>query len=449
MAKRLVVIGGTAAGLSAASKAKRSCPELDVTVFERTCYTSYGACGLPYFVGGLVAEPEDLITLNVEQLARRGIDTHVRHEVQKIDRERKCVEVVRLTDGRVFEAPYDILVLATGAKPLVPDIQGHDLKGVHSLRTVEDGIMLRSIVRESKRAVVIGGGFIGLEVAEQLRETGLHVEVVELENRLLPMLEESNSQMVKDALESRGVVVHTGASATEILGTDGFVHGVKLANGEEISADLVLLSIGVSPETSLAAQCGLELGPKGAIKVDAHQRTSDPDIYACGDCCHSFHTLTGKPVYVPLGTTANKQGRVAGENIVGNPATSPGVLGSLVTKVFNLTVAATGLGEAQAKREGFDAVSCTIVKSDRASYYPGGIDTRMTLVFEQKGGRLLGAQALGGPTAAGRVNVLVAAIAAGMTVQQLGELDLVYSPSVAPVYDPILIAASQALKLVQ
>lgn len=450
MADTLVVIGGTAAGLSAASKAKRLRPEMEITVYERSGYVSYGACGLPYYVGGMIPEAEDLISLTADTLKeKRGIPTYIHHEVTRIDRGKKLVEVKNLDTGETMTRHYDKLMIATGAEPIVPPIPGVEALGVHCLRTVEDGIALRARAAEAKRAVIIGGGFIGLETAEELTQSGLAVTVVEAMPRLLPFLVEEYADMIRAELAAHKVEVRLGAAAEEVVAENGRAAGVRLAGGEVLPADLVLFSVGVRPATRLAAECGLALGLKGAIVVDEEQRTSDPDIYAAGDCVQMKNLITGAPCYFPLGTTANKQGRVAGENLAGQHSTFKGVLGSQVTKIFDLYAASTGLTLRQAEEAGFAAAASSIVKGDRASYYPGGGENRLTLILDTASGRLLGAQGIGTATVAGRMNVLAAAITAKMTVEELNELDLVYSPSVAPVYDPILIAASQAMKKVK
>ena len=450
MGNTLVVIGGTAGGLSAASKAKRLCPELEIIVYERSGYVSYGACGLPYFVGGLIPEAEDLISLTADSLRqKRGIPTYIRHEVICIHRDKKQVEVKNLDTGEVFTQGYDQLMIATGAEPVIPPIPGANAQGVHCLRTVEDGIALRARAAGAKRAVIVGGGFIGLETAEELTQAGLAVTVVEAMPRLLPFLMEDYAGRIQAELAAHGVAVRLGAAAAEVVVEDGRAAGVRLAEGETLPADLVLFSVGVRPATRLAADCGLTLGLKGAIVVDEEQRTSDPCIYAAGDCVQMKNLVTGEPCYFPLGTTANKQGRIAGENLAGQHSTFKGVLGSQVTKVFDLYAAATGLTLRQAEEAGYAAAASSITKGDRASYYPGGGENHLTLILDTATGRLLGAQGVGTATVAGRMNVLATAITAGMTVEELNELDLVYSPSVAPVYDPILIAASQAIKKVK
>lgn len=451
MSFKMLVIGGTAAGLSAASKAKRINPEIDITVYEQSGYVSYGACGLPYYLGDMIKDADDLISLNAETLSKkRGIPTFIHHKVLEIDRNKKTLKVLNIDTKEEFEVHYDKLVIATGAKPAVPNIKGVDTNGVHFLRTVEDGIKIKSSLKTGsvKKIGIIGGGFIGLEVAEQMRESGFEVVILEAMPRLLPMLSENDSELVCNTLTKHGIDVIFNASVEEILSTSENISGIKLKNGEIIDVDMAIISAGVNPNTEIAAKAGLKLGIKNAIVVDRYQQTSDPDIYAAGDCVQMINSITNETCYVPLGTTANKQGRIAGGNVAGEIDTFDGVLGSGVTKIFDLYVAITGLSLNQALEAGFDAVSERIIKGDKASYYPGSQDNMLTLVFERKTGRLLGAQALGSESVSGRMNALVVAVSAKMTIDDINRLDLVYSPSVAPVYDPILIAASQSLKKV-
>lgn len=445
--EKLIVIGGTAAGLSAASRAKRLKPELSIEVFEKTGYISYGSCGLPYFVGGLIEKPEDLVAVTAETMKnKRGIETHIHHEAVSIRLDKKEVTVKNLETGKTSCHSYDQLVIATGAVPLVPPIPGIESPNVHCLRTVEDGIRLKEAAgRGAKTACIIGGGFIGLELAEELTLLGLKVTVLEQLPRLLPFLEPAFSRCVSENLKSCGVAVHMGALVTQIE-AEPMPRRLVTSDGQQFEADLILASAGVRPAAKLAKDAGLRLGFKGAVAVNDHMQTSDPDVWACGDCVQTKNLITGHPAYIPLGTTANKQGKIAGENAAGGSAVFPGVLGSMVTKVFEQYIAATGLSLAQAGEEGFDAASSVITKSDRASYYPGGKDNSLCLIFDRKTGRLLGAQGIGSQSIAGRINVLAAAITGGMTVKDVSQLDLVYAPPVAPVYDPILIAGGQAVK---
>ena len=447
---KLIVVGGTAAGLSAASKAKRTDPSMDVTVYERTGYTSYGACGLPYLVEGKVKEPEDLVTLTPRELSvKRGIRTLIRHEVISLDAASKTLRVRNLETGDIFQDQYDKLVLATGAAAVLPPVAGIDADGVYVLKTVEDGIAVRDRAMSANSAVILGGGLIGLETAEALAARGLQVTVVEALPRLLPYFEDIYAGQAADQLSRHGVSLLTGVSVREVKKKNGCFAACLLSDGREIPADFLLVSAGVRPNTELAWQAGITLGLRGAVRVDEYMRTTDPDIYACGDCAAARHILTGEEVYVPLGTTANKQGKAAGSNIAGEKEVFPGIAGSQVTKVFDLWLAGTGLNMAQAEAAGFEADTVRIQKGSLASYYPGGSMLTLSLVFDTLTGRLLGAQGSGDESIAGRINVLVAAISAGMTVGQLEGLDLVYTPSVAPVYDAVLIAAAQAAKKVR
>lgn len=453
--RHLIVIGGTAAGLSAASKAKRNIKNLKITVFEKSGYVSYGACGLPYFLGDVIKEADDLISLTADQLRNeRGIDTYIHHEVTKIDRENKTVNVVDLNTRETKVIAYTDLVIATGASPIIPKIKNINLNGVHFLRTVEDGINIKNNVQSGniKNVAIIGGGFIGLEVAEELKNIGLNVNLIEAMPRLLPFLNENFSESVKETLTKNGVNVLLCTEVTEICGCDNKVTAIKTKGGKEINAELVIVSVGVKPNSDLAKDCDLELGFKGGIVVDEYLQTSDSSIWACGDCVQMYNTITKEPCYVPLGTTANKQGKIAGQNIsckFDKKETFKGVLGSCTTKVFDLYIASTGLTIEQAEKYGYKPEAVSITKGDRASYYPGSENNHIYLVFDTSTGILLGAQAIGSNTITGRINLLIAAIFSKMTISQINELDLVYAPPVAPVYDPILIATAQATKKIK
>ncbi len=448
---KIVIIGGTAAGLSAASKAKRNDPSAQITVYEKSGYVSYGSCGLPYFVGDMIKQTEELISLTPEELINdRSIDTKIAHEVLSIDRNEKTVSVKNLNSGEIFTDNYDKLVLATGATPIVPPFYDKPLSGVHFLRNVEDGISLkRSASGSTKKVVIIGAGLIGLEVAEQMSELGHDVTLLEAAPRLLPMIEEKYADMLKAKLAQHNIKLMLALKAQGLKEQNGTVTGVTLENGETLPADLVVMSIGVRPNGKLLGDTGIELYRNGAVLVDEYLQTADPDVYACGDCATAYNSLTKQQVYIPMGTTANKQGKACGDNITGLKTAFGGVLGSGVTKLFDTYVAFTGLTAEQAKDAGYDAAKSSITKADRASYYPGGEDNHLTVIFDSKSGRILGAQGIGSRTVCGRVNLMVAAISGGMTVQQLGELDLLYTPSVAPVHDPLLILASQAVKKVK
>lgn len=443
---RLVVIGGTAAGLSAASRVRKYLPDAEITVIERSGYVSYGACGLPYYVSGLIEEPDDLVSLTPDALAtKRDIQVLTHHEAVAINREEKTVSVTDLDGGEGLLLKYDALVIATGANALVPRALSVKANNVFTLRNVENGIAIRESLAGAKKAVIIGGGYIGLEMAEAFTSCGVHVDIFEAAEQLLPDLYPKFADSVLHTLNQHGVSLHLAATVEEILLQGDRAVGVKACN-TEYSADIILICVGVSPNASLAKAAGLMTEPNGAITVDQHQRTSDSAIWACGDCACTTNRITGQRCYAPLGTNANKQGRVAGACISGKDASFPGVLPSQITKVFDLYVASTGLSYKQAEQAGFHAAYTAIRKSDRASYYPGGKDSEICMVFDRESGQILGAQGIGGESIAGRINVLATAITCKMQVQEIAQLDLVYAPPVAPVYDPILIAGECAVK---
>lgn len=449
MAEKLIVIGGTAAGLSAASRARKERPDMEIKVFEKSGFVSYGACGLPYFVGGMIDDENELIAIDASTLReKRNINTYIHHEAIFINTEKKTVDVKNLSTGEISVHAYDKLVIATGASPVIPPLPGIESEGVYYLRNVEDGIRLKNAAKQYKKVCIIGGGAIGLEMAEELKNIGLSVSIYEQFPRFLPFLEAAYSETIEDTLKKNNVAVHTNTQVAEIVAENGKVCGVRTADGEYEETDFIIVSVGVKPATELAKQANIEIGLKGGIVVDDELHTSNADIWACGDCVQMKHRITQKPVYVPLGTTANKQGRIAGGNVVGSHDKFKGVLGSMVTKVFDLYIAATGLSKDQAEQEGYQTAVVTITKQDRASYYPGGQNNHICLIFDKYTGVLLGAQGIGSESVAGRINTLAVAITCGMTVEEINELDLVYAPPVAPVYDPILIAASQAIKKV-
>lgn len=451
--KRLVVVGGVAAGMSAASRARRLDPDLGIEVFERSGFVSYGSCGLPYFISGMVREAGELVVYTPEFFQRkRNIAVHVKHEVTAIHPDDRYLEVRDLVTGRERQVEFDTLILATGARPVKPPIPGLDLEGVYFLRLVEDGMAIRerarALVAQGRRhAVIIGGGYVGLEMAEALTATGMEVAIVERLPQVMPNVDPEMAALIHDELRRHGVALYLGEEARGVLGEGGRVRALE-TSARTLPADLVLVAVGVRPNSELAAAAGIELGAGRAIRVDEHMRTSHPAVYAAGDCADTVHRLTGERVYVPLGTTANKQGRVAGENAAGGSARFPGVLGTAIAKVFDLGVARTGLTLREAKVAGLQAEATTIRHGSRAHYYPGSGQLHVRLVYGEDH-RLLGAQMVGPVDAVLRIDTLVAAIDAGMTVEQLYDLDLAYAPPFAPVWDPVLIAARQAVQALQ
>ncbi|WP_324667873.1 FAD-dependent oxidoreductase [Geochorda subterranea] len=453
--RRLIVVGGVAAGMSAASRARRMDPSLEILVFERTGFVSYGSCGLPYYLAGLVGRSEDLVVYSPAFFKeRRDIDVFVGHEVTALDPSSRRVQVRGLADGEVREVAYDVLVLATGASAVRPPVPGVGRPGVFVLRTLEDGIAMRRHVDVltgpdrtdggRPRAVLVGAGPIGLEVAEALTARGLSVSLVEMAGQVLPGYHPDLAAHVEAELRRHGVDVHVNEAlaAVEGAGDGGAATAVRTASGRTLPADLVLLATGIRPNVELARQAGLRLGSTGAVAVDHRLLTSDPHIYAAGDGVETWHRVLRRPAWIPLGTTSNKMGRIAGENAAGGDATFRGVVGTAALRIFDVEVGRTGLTEAEAAAEGWEPVTAYVRHGSRAHYYPGPGPVHLWLVGDRRSGRLLGAQAVGPAGAvAKRVDVLAVAVTAGMDVDEVAELDLSYAPPLAPVWDPILMAA--------
>ena len=447
MARRLVIIGGDAAGMSAAAQARRmmSTGELEIVAFERGPRTSYAACGLPYLVGRLVDTPELLIARTPEQHRANGIDVRIHHEVTAIDAKASTVTVRGLDTGREAVEPYDELLIGTGASGIAPPWPGIDADGVLQLRTLEDAAEVeRRLDAGARRAVVVGAGYIGLEVAEALLERGLDVTAIErLEARMGAVLDADMAAGVADAMRAAGIILRLGNAVTGFTTADGRVSAVETATGP-VAADLVVIGLGVRPNVDLARAAGIGVGEAGGVIVDDHLRTGTPHVWAAGDCVESYHRITGRAVVVALGTHANKQGRVAGTNIAGGDADFAGVLGTAITKFRNLEIGRTGLTEAEAGAAGFDAVGVITEASSRARYYPGAQRMRIKIVAERRTGRLLGAQIVGGEGAGKRIDVLATALWNGMTVEAVGGMDLSYAPPFSPVWGPVLLAAGKA-----
>ena len=441
---KLIVIGGVAAGMSAAARAKRRNPDLQITVYEKSGYVSYGACGLPYFIKGDIPKAENLVVRTPEQFAKQGIQALVHHEVIDVDPNAHTVTVKNLETGEVFQDRWDELLITTGAAAVKPPIPGLDLPGIFTLRTVEDGIAIKEWIAKKHpwQAVVVGGGYIGLEMAEALAANGMYVDVVEMLPQVLPNMDADMAELVQAELARQGVTLHLNSAVRAFKG-NGRVEEV-VAGDKILQADIVIFSVGARANIPLAEKAGVAIGETGAIAVDDHQRTNVPHIWAAGDVAEAWHRVLNKPAYIPLGTTANKQGRVAGTNIAGGDEAFPGIVGTAVVKVFDLEVARTGLSEREAKDAGFDAASVSIKAPARAHYMPTHPPIHVKLVYEKGTKKLLGAQMVGEEGVAKRIDVIAAALYDGWTVQDLKSLDLSYAPPFAPVWDPILVAANVA-----
>jgi CoA-dependent NAD(P)H sulfur oxidoreductase len=440
---RLVIVGGVAAGTKAASRARRLDQRAEITVYQDEPEPSISECGLPYLLSGVVERRDELVARTPEKFAEKGIDVRVRHRVEKVDPEGKKLCVRDLESGEVFEDAYDRLVVATGARAVLPPIPGADLDGLFVLRFLTDADEVRGYTRERspKRAVVVGGGYIGLEVAENLCRLGMEVSLIEAEDRVALAYGSEVAGRVENRLEDNGVNVHTGAEVEEFFGA-GHVEGVRFG-GREIGADLVVLGVGIRPSVELAKEAGAEIGETGAIRVDRHMKTNLPDVWAAGDCVESVNLVSGKPVWVPLGDTANQMGRVAGTNAATGEDTLefPGLLGTGIFKVFDLGVGKTGLSEREAEDAGFETVSAAIETSDRASYYPGAQTVFIKLISDGSTGRLIGAESAGSG-ADKLTDICATAIWGKLAYPDLVNLDLAYAPPFGPALSPVVQAAT-------
>jgi len=451
MAERMVVIGGDAGGMTAASQARRrrSPDDLSIVAFEQGNFISYSACGIPYFVGGVVAELDSLLARRSEVFREKySIEPRLSHEVLEIDFDGRALKV-RSNSGESSES-FDQLVIATGAVPLRPPLEGADAPGIFGVQTLDHGVAVKRWVEERKPrcAVVVGGGYIGLEMAEAFKALGMETTVVERASQPMPTLDPDMGALVADAIREMGITVHTEEPVTGFEMRDGHVSAV-ITEGHPIPADIVALGLGVRPNTDLARAAGIEIGDSGGIAVDSKMRASVEGVWAAGDCAEKFHLVSRKPVSIALGTHANKEGRVAGINIGGGNATFPGVLGTAASKVCEVEVARTGLKESEGEAAGFATVSATIESTTRAGYYPGKSRLKIKMVAEKGSGRLLGAQIVGREGAAKRIDVLAACLGNEMSVDEIINLDLSYAPPFSPLWDPVLIAARKAAEAVE
>ncbi|MFD3326527.1 FAD-dependent oxidoreductase [Streptomyces sp. NPDC058701] len=454
-AERLVVVGGDAAGMSAASQARRlkGPAELEITAFERGHFTSYSACGIPYWIGGQVAGAEDLVARTPEEHRARGIDVRTRTEVVELDLAGQRVRSRDLESGSESWTGYDQLVLATGARPVRPRLPGIGAHGVHGVQSLDDGRRLMTSLErtEGRRAVVVGAGYIGVEMAEALVGRGFDVTVLHRGEQPMATLDPDMGGLVHRAMNGMGIATVSRAEVTKILTDDeGRVRAVATAAGDEYPADVVVLGIGVEPRTALARAAGLPLGLSGGLLTDLSMRVrGHGNIWSGGDCVEVLDLVSGRTRHIPLGTHANKHGQVIGSGVGGGYATFPGVVGTAVSKVCDLEIARTGLREKDALDVGLRFVTATITSTNTAGYYPGATEMTVKMLAERRTGRLLGVQIVGGAGAAKRVDVAAVALTAGMTVDQMVSLDLGYAPPFSPVWDPVLVAARKAVSAVR
>ena len=439
---KVIIVGGVAGGATAAARIRRLDEHAEITVFERSGYISYANCGLPYYIGDVITDPEELTLQTPESFFKRfHINMKIHHEVISIHPARKTVSVKNLENGEIFEENYDKLILSPGAKPTQPRLPGVGIDELFTLRTVEDTFRIKKYINKNhpKSVVLAGGGFIGLELAENLRELGMDVTIVQRPKQLMNPFDPDMASMIHSEMRKHGIKLVLGYTVEGFKEKDNEVE-VLLKDNPSLQADMVVLAIGVTPDTVLAKEAGLELGIKGSILVNEHMQTSAPDIYAVGDAVQVKHYVTGQAALISLAGPANKQGRIAADHICGKNSTYPGSQGSSVIKVFDMTAAVTGVNETNARKAGLDVDKVILSPMSHAGYYPGGKVMTMKVVFEKETYRILGAQIVGYEGVDKRIDVLATAIHAGMKAQDLAKLDLAYAPPYSSAKDPVNLA---------
>lgn len=447
---KVVIIGGVAGGATAAARLRRMDEDAQIIIIERTHYVSYANCGLPYFIGGTITEKGKLTLQTPESFKSRfNIEVRVDQEVTSIDRQNKTVTVQDLAAGTTYTETYDKLILSPGAHPVSPELEGMDSPRIFTLRTVEDTFAIYDFIQNAKpdSATVVGGGFIGLEMAENLIDRGMKVHVLQRPEHLMPTLDKDIASLLHNRMRQAGIALKLNADVISFKDSGSKISTVFKNKGDEsdttkqtIASDMVILAIGVLPESALAKQAGLELGVKGSIKVDDHLRTSDPDIYAIGDAIETTQSVSGQPAHIALAGPANKQGRIVADLICGKERRFRGSQGSSIMKAFDLTVATTGLNTKTATAAGIDFDSVILTPASHATYYPGAHTMTMKVLFERKTGRIIGAQIIGHEGVDKRIDVLAMAIHAKMTAEDLTEVDLAYAPPYASAKDPVNMA---------
>ncbi len=449
MAKKVLIVGGVAGGASAAARLRRLDEKAEIIMFERGDYISFANCGLPYYIGDVIKERDELLLQSPKSFNRRfNIDVRVKSEVLKIDRKKKEIEIVDLSTNRTYMEKYDKLILSPGAEPFKPPLPGVDSSRIFTLRNVADTDRIVEFINSHnpKKAVVVGAGYIGLEMAENLQGGGISVEIVEMLDQVMPLLDKEMADYLHQQLKNHGVTVRLGESVCSFEQDDSSLK-IKLNSGKELNCDFAILSTGVRPEVKLARQAGLEIGNLGGIKVEEHLQTSDPDIYAIGDAIEVKDFVLGNPIMVPLAGPANKQGRMVADNICGKNFTYKGTQGTAVLKVFDLTVAMTGASEKTLKKNGIDYEKLYTHQNNHAGYYPGAEIMHIKLLFAKQDGKILGAQIVGADGVDKRIDVLAVVIRAGMTVYDLQELELAYAPPYGNGKDAINIAGYAAANI--
>lgn len=445
--QKLVIIGGDAAGMSAASKVRREDKEIEIIVFEKSEYTSYSACGIPYFISGKIGSSQELIIRTPEQFKKKyDIDARTLHEVLEVDTTKNRILVKNSAEKTQFWESYDKLLIATGGKAYCPDVENRDANGIFGVSTLRSGIKIDNYIKEfkPKNAVIVGGGYIGLEMAEALLIRGLKVSLINRSEEIMNTLDPDMGTLIHKAMVNLGVTIHTNEELKHFETEKDRISAV-VTNKRTLKTDLVILGMGTSPNTAFLKNSKIALSEKGAIKVSRTQRTNIRNVWSAGDCAETFHLVSQKPFYVSLGTVANKTGVIAGKNILGGKAVFPGIVGTAVCKICSYEVARTGLLEKEIKSLGIEYVTATIHSKTRAHYYPDAKDITVKLIAHKKTGKLLGGQIVGEEGAAKRIDVLATALTNKLTLRNIIDLDLSYAPPFSPVWDPVQTAARKLI----
>ena len=441
---KIVILGDVAAGAKAAAKSRRLLPDAEIDLYTDDTHISYSSCGLPYYIEGNFEDYRLLLVVSPEEFEKKNIHVHLKNRAVKIIPESKQVLIQDLTAQRVFLVEYDKLIIAVGARPVIPKIKNVNLPNVFTLRKIEDGILIKEMVLKSNKATIIGGGYIGIELLEALVKQNLKVTLIEYSPFVMTTFDEDMSKLIQDQLNSINngrFEIMTSEIVTEFSGDVKGVKSVKTGTGKEFETDFVVICTGATPNVEIAKDAGIDLGVTGAIKVNAKMETSIKDIYACGDCVEEHLVVSDTKIWLPLGSNANKEGRTAAINACGGDDKFYGVLGSSVTRCLNLTMSMTGLTEKKAQALGYQPVSVTVTKNDKVGYMPNVNNITLKLIADSETGKLLGAQAVGAGDADKRINALAAALLAGMTVDEFYKNDLTYAPPFSPTIDPLLNAA--------
>lgn len=441
---KIVILGGVAAGAKAAAKSRRLLPDAEIDLYTDDTHISYSSCGLPYYIEGNFEDYRLLLVVSPEDFEKKNVHVHLKNRAVKIIPESKQVLIQDLTAQRAFLVEYDKLIIAVGARPVIPKIKNVNLPNVFTLRKIEDGILIKEMVLKSNKATIVGGGYIGIELLEALVKQNLKVTLIEYSPFVMTTFDEDMSKLIQDQLNSINngrFEIMTSEIVTEFSGDVSGVKSVKTGTGKEFETDFVVICTGATPNVEIAKDAGIDLGVTGAIKVNAKMETSIKDIYACGDCVEEHLVVSNTKIWLPLGSNANKEGRTAAINACGGDDKFYGVLGSSVTRCLNLTMSMTGLTEKKAQALGYKPVSVTVTKNDKVGYMPNVNNITLKLIADSETGKLLGAQAVGAGDADKRINALAAALLAGMTVDEFYKNDLTYAPPFSPTIDPLLNAA--------